>query len=74
VRKEVEKATDQAREKMREELRKQLQEQVKDARPLHEKILTGAAQSAASAAIPLIMRKIQERIEPDAAPATAGRK
>ena len=63
VRKEVEKSADEAKEKLRDELRKQLADQMKDSRPLHEKILTGAASSAASAAIPIVMRKIQEKME-----------
>jgi hypothetical protein len=62
--KEAQKAAAQAREKLRDELKKQVQEQVKDVRPLHEKILTGAVQSAASAAIPIIMHKLQERVDP----------
>ena len=71
ARKETEKQADHAKEKLREELRKQLADQMKDSRPLHEKILTGAASSAASAAIPIVMRKIQERME--TAPAAAKR-
>ena len=63
ARKEVEKSTEEAKEKLREELRKQVADQMKDSRPLHEKILTGAASSAASAAIPIVMRKIQEKME-----------
>ena len=71
ARKEAEKSATEARETLRKELRKQLAEQVKDSRPLHEKILAGAASSAASAAIPLLMRKIQEKMEP--APTTSKR-
>ncbi|MGI8609355.1 MAG: hypothetical protein ACR2MY_09040 [Candidatus Dormibacteria bacterium] len=63
ARKETEKSIEEGKEKLRDELRKQLADQVKDTRPLHEKILTGAASSAASAAIPIVMRKIQERME-----------
>ncbi|MFN2466347.1 MAG: hypothetical protein ABR598_08810 [Candidatus Dormibacteria bacterium] len=63
ARKEVDKMADDAKDKLRQQLRKELADQMKDSRPLHEKILTGAAQSAASAAIPIVMRKLQERIE-----------
>ena len=63
ARKEAEKSATEARETLREELRKQLADQLKDSRPLHEKILAGAASSAASAAIPLLVRKIQEKME-----------
>lgn len=71
VRKEASKAADDAKEKLRADLRKQVADQMKDSRPLHEKILTGAASSAASAAIPIVMRKIQERME--TAPAASKR-
>jgi hypothetical protein len=63
ARKEVDKIADDARGKLREQLKKELADQMKDSRPLYEKVLTGAAQSAASAAIPIVMRKIQERVE-----------
>jgi hypothetical protein len=71
ARKGAEKAADDTREMLREQLRKEVADQMKDSRPLHEKILTGAASSAASAAIPIVMRKIQERIE--TSPAAAKR-
>jgi gas vesicle protein len=71
ARKGAEKAVDDTKDQLREQLRKELADQMKDSRPLHEKILTGAAQSAASAAIPIVLRKIQERVE--TAPAAAKR-
>jgi hypothetical protein len=71
ARRGAEKGVDHAREQLREQLRHQLADQVKDSRPLHEKILTGAAKSAASAAIPIVLRKLQERSE--TAPAAARR-
>jgi hypothetical protein len=71
ARKEVDKMADDAKDKLREQLKKELADQMKDSRPLYEKVLTGAAQSAASAAIPIVMRKFQERVE--TAPAAAKR-
>ncbi|MDQ6747876.1 MAG: hypothetical protein M3010_07220 [Candidatus Dormibacteraeota bacterium] len=63
ARQEADKMAGAAKDKLREQLRKELAGQLKDSRPLYEKVLTGAAQSAASAAIPIVMRKFQERIE-----------
>jgi hypothetical protein len=63
ARKGAEKSVDGVKEQLRERLRKGLADQIKDSRPLHERILTRAAQSAASAAIPIVMRKLQERVE-----------
>ena len=73
VRKEIEKATADIKDKMRDELKKEFQEQVKDVRPLPEKIFTGAVSAAVSAGIPIVMRKLQERMDPDMVPA-AGKK
>lgn len=71
ARKGAEKSVNDAKEQLREQLRKELADQMTDSRPLHEKILTGAAKSAASAAIPIVLRKLQERVE--TAPAAAKR-
>ena len=67
ARKAAAKGADDVRERLRSELRKQVSEQVKDSRPLHEKILTSAAQSAASAAVPIVLQKLQERVTPTGA-------
>ncbi|MFN2462579.1 MAG: hypothetical protein ABR573_01585 [Candidatus Dormibacteria bacterium] len=74
TRKGVEKAAEDTREKLRAEIRKELQDQVKDVRPLPEKIFSGVANAAVSAAIPIVMRKIQERVDPDMVPAAGARK
>lgn len=58
-------------EKTLKKARKELADQAKDSHPLYEKILTGAARSAASAAIPIVLRKLQQRAE--TAPAGAKR-
>lgn len=71
ARRGAEKSVDDAKEQLREQLRKELAHQIRDRRPLHEKILTGAARSAASAAIPIVLRRLQERVE--TGPAAAGR-
>jgi hypothetical protein len=71
ARRGAEKSVDDVKEQLRAQLRKELADQKKDRRPLHERILTGAAKSAASAAIPIVLRKLQERAE--TAPAAAKR-
>lgn len=70
ARKGAQKSVDDVKEQLRDQLRKELADQVKNSRPLYEKILTGAAKSAASAAVPIILRKIQQRVEtaPDGGP------
>jgi DNA-binding protein len=60
-----------APEKTLKKARKKLADQAKDSHPLYEKILTGAARSAATAAIPIVLRKLQQRAE--TAPAGAKR-
>jgi hypothetical protein len=62
--KEARKAADEVRDRLRGELRKQVTGQAKDTRPLHERILTTAAKSAASAAVPIVLQKLQERTAP----------
>jgi hypothetical protein len=54
----VEKKVQQSRDKLREELKKEL----KDQRPLHEKVISGALAATASAAVPIIIKKLEERV------------
>jgi hypothetical protein len=53
----IDKGLDKTRAKLREELRKEL----KDQRPLHEKVLTTALKSAASAAVPIVLKQLESR-------------
>jgi hypothetical protein len=71
ARRVAEKTAGETRERLREEVRKQLEKELKESRPLHEKILTTAARSAATAAVPIVLRKLQERV--DSSPAGSRR-
>jgi hypothetical protein len=53
----VDKTLQKSRAKLREELKKELQDQ----RPLHEKVLTTALKSAASAAVPIVLKQLEGR-------------
>jgi hypothetical protein len=53
----VEKDAEQSRAKLREELKKEL----KDQRPLYEKVIAGALSATASAAVPILIKKLEER-------------
>jgi hypothetical protein len=58
----VEKKVQQSRDKLREELRQELKKELKDQRPLHEKVISGALAATASAAVPIIIKKLEERV------------
>ncbi len=57
----VEKKVEQSKTKLREELREELKKELKDQRPLHEKVISGALAATASAAVPIIIKKLEER-------------
>lgn len=52
----------QADERLHDEVRKQVEQELRNRRPLHEKVLTAAAQSAASAAVPIVLKKLEEQM------------
>jgi hypothetical protein len=57
----VDKSLDKTRAKLRDELREELRKELKDQRPLHEKVLTTALKSAASAAVPIVLKQLESR-------------
>ena len=57
----VEKKVEQSKAKLRQELREELKKELKDKRPLHEKVISGALAATASAAVPIILKKLEER-------------
>jgi hypothetical protein len=54
-------AVDQVRAKLREELREELKKELKDQRPLHERVLSTAVKSAATAAVPIVLKQLESR-------------
>jgi hypothetical protein len=50
------------RKDLRQNLRKTLKKELQDSRPLHEKLLTDFAQKAASTAIPIAIRKLEQMV------------
>jgi hypothetical protein len=57
----VEKKVEQSKAKLRQELREELKKELKDQRPLHEKVIAGALSATASAAVPILIKKLEER-------------
>jgi hypothetical protein len=57
----AEKKVEQSKAKLRQELREELKKELKDQRPLHERVITGALSATASAAVPIILKKLEER-------------
>ena len=57
----VEKKVEQSKTKLRQELREELKKELKDQRPLHEKVISGALAATASAAVPIILKKLEEK-------------
>ena len=50
------------REKLRAELREELKKELKEKRPMRERILTTALRSAASAAVPIVLKQLEQRM------------
>jgi hypothetical protein len=57
----VDKTIEKTRAKLREEVREELKKELNDQRPLHEKVLTTALRSAASAAVPIVLKQLETR-------------
>ena len=57
----VDKTLETTRAKLRDELREELKKELKDQRPLHEKVLTTAIRSAATAAVPIVLKQLEGR-------------
>ena len=57
----VDKRVEQSRTKLREELREELKKELKDQRPMRERVLSATIQSAASAAMPILIKKLEEK-------------
>src|SRR6202022_929319 len=61
VKANVDKTVEKTRAKLRDELREELKKELKDQRPLHEKVLTTAIRSAATAAGPIVLKQTEGR-------------
>jgi flagellar biosynthesis/type III secretory pathway M-ring protein FliF/YscJ len=57
----VDKTIDKTRAKLRDELREELKKELRDERPLHERVLTTALKSAATAAVPIVLKQLESR-------------
>jgi hypothetical protein len=57
----VDKTLQKSRAKLRDEVREELKKELRDQRPLHEKVLTTALRSAATAAVPIVLKELQGR-------------
>lgn len=57
----VDKTVEKTKAKLRDELREELKKELKDERPLHEKVLTTALKSAATAAVPIVLKQLEGR-------------
>jgi hypothetical protein len=60
--KAIDKSIEETREKLREKLREELKKEIKEKRPMRERILTAALRSAASAAVPIVLKQLEQRI------------
>jgi len=59
----LDRSLEDAREKLRAELREELKKELaKDERPLGQRVLTTALRSAASAAVPIVIKQLEQRM------------
>ena len=61
----VDKSLEEARQKLRAELRAELKKELgKDERPMRERVLSSALRSVASAAVPIVIKQLEQRMSP----------
>ena len=60
--KAIDKSIEGTRQKLRAELREELKKELKEERPMRERILTTALRSAASAAVPIVLKQLEQRM------------
>ena len=61
----VERTTDELRARLLDELRREMEEQdLKEKRPAYQRAMGAALQAAAGAAVPIILKKLEERTQP----------
>jgi hypothetical protein len=58
----VDKSIEKTREKLRDELREELRKELKVEPPLRQRILTSALRSAAGAAVPIVLKQLEQRM------------
>ena len=58
----IDKALEDTRDKLRAELREELKKELREEHPLRQRVLTTALRSAASAALPIVIKQLEQRM------------